>query len=426
MKLALLALGLLGIVVAGWLAFTPPQLRLRTIIEPPTEFQHDNALIQGFSPDGSLLVIEHDRYGPGVSLIVREVSSGRIAKSVRATDIIQGANDETVLTSRHSFFQEFSPDGSLLALGLQEGDVVKVYDTLQWREKASLDQALVVSCEFFPDGNTLLVMTARGFTVWDLLTGQRLATMEDWCQAENTQCFISPDGRALMAVELRDPNRKGDQFLWRIGTWDSATWTLQRQIQRDHPHHCDFKIAPSGQTLATVSDEGLAQIQDIESGTVLNSVELPDTNVPHGISSRSRDGQFILIEGGEFTFWTWDIRKPEARAITADVAEWCNPMDLSRNGCWIASCCATVSSFDRWRYGLPTPFRTWALWWFGKPLGRSTTLRVQEVATGLQVGATTIKSSWVASLVWSPNGSLLAASDNKCRVYLYDLHGNDR
>jgi hypothetical protein len=62
MKLALLTLGLLGIVVAGWLAFTPPQLRLRTIIEPPTEFQHDNALIQGFSPDGSLLVIEYNRY----------------------------------------------------------------------------------------------------------------------------------------------------------------------------------------------------------------------------------------------------------------------------------------------------------------------------------------------------------------------------
>jgi hypothetical protein len=202
-KLALLALGLLGVALAAWMAFTPPQLRLRRIVEPPPEFRHDHAHIQGFSPDGSLLVIEHNRLGATDTLILRHVKSGRIEKTVRATEIAAGRMDNAgASATTPEFFHEFSHDGRLLAVGLQEGDVVKVYDTVTWRENATLRQGVAIACRFFPDDNTLLVNTTRGFTVWDTSKGRRLVSMENWCQAGNTRCFISPDGRVLTGVQL--------------------------------------------------------------------------------------------------------------------------------------------------------------------------------------------------------------------------------
>ena len=92
-----------------------------------------------------------------------------------------------------------SPDGSLLALGLQDGEV-DVWDTLKTERILTLSghAGLVFRLAFSPDGSRLASAAFDGFAkVWDVQTGQELYTL----YGNTSNVFgvaFSPDGRRLV------------------------------------------------------------------------------------------------------------------------------------------------------------------------------------------------------------------------------------
>ncbi len=116
-RLALLLLGLLGIAWARWALTAPPRLRLRQALEPPSQSRTELARVHGFSPDASLLVIEHELSNSDSALmVIRRVASGRIEKILTADEIAGGrADDWRGKLAGCAFFHTFSNDGRLLS-----------------------------------------------------------------------------------------------------------------------------------------------------------------------------------------------------------------------------------------------------------------------------------------------------------------------
>jgi hypothetical protein len=212
-RLALLLLGLLGIAWAPRTLTAPPRLRLRQTLEPPPQSHDALAGVHGFSPDGSLLVIEHEPSNSNSALLViRRVASGRIEKILAADEIAGGsAGAWSEDLAGPAFFHAFSNDGRLLAVGLRGGGTVKILDTVEWRERVKFDQEGVWACRFFPDDRELFLEGLQGFTVWEVSRARRLLAMENWHQNSPARYRISPDGRELTAVELTEASKEGER-----------------------------------------------------------------------------------------------------------------------------------------------------------------------------------------------------------------------
>ena len=423
---ALLALVLVGAGSAWWMLTGPPELRLRTIIEPPEEFRLQLAEIQGFSPDGSILVIEHKIDNDPRTLILRHARSGRIEKRIDS-DL-----DETIPiesldpTFYPAIFHAFSPDGSLLAVWLDDGNVIRILDTATWEEKTAFRQDRTWRCRFFPDGKALLIQTMLGFTVWDVSKGERLETMEKWCDGEETRCWISPDGRELKAVLERGPKKGEEDCVWQIGTWDGPTWALRRQIERAWPGGLDdFEIAPDGRTLARVEGQNIV-IEDIESGNPVTQLQLPEMpksleeGADYALIKWSADGRHLLITG-DGMLWLWDIKKPAAVPMAISFGQ--SPICSSADGKLMGTELRRPILVNSWILRLPTALQKSASWCFGEPHTTQPPSRIslRDMSTGDVLAQATLDIPWVVSLAFSPDGSTLAASDSHGRILLYDV-----
>jgi WD40 repeat protein len=418
----LLALVLLGVATAWWMFFARPELPLRRIIERPQELRDKFAEIKGFSPDGSLLVIDHGPPDSMETLIVRHTSTGQIERTFRTVDFDKGRIADRHLQYGQVFFHDFSPDGCLLAVGLHDGNVVKLLHTPAWKEKTTLRQERVRGCRFFPDGKTLLMETIRGFSVWDIVAGQRLATMEEWCQGETTRCWIAPDGRELMAVQLLRPRKVEDHWCWRIGTWDTQTWTLRRESKRPQALQSEFAIDRSGRSLAVVGIGGRIEIQDIQSGQRIAVLQLPVRDVEYGMDRWRANAGSVLFSGRGGVLWAWDIEKPTAMRVPTSLGD--SPFCMSDDGRLVATALSRGIGVNGWILRLPSCLRVPAGWCFGKPrdVAPRFQVSVRDLSTGLVLAQTTLgRDSDPCSMAWSPDGSMLAVTDSHGRVLLYDV-----
>jgi WD40 repeat protein len=409
-----------------WILTTPRTLRLQRILEPPPESRNELAEIKGYSPDGSLLAVQHAlRNSPRV-LAVRHIDSDKIAKLIGAIDLVEVMAADQLSQSQPGFFHAFSPDGGLFAVGLEEGNVIKVLDTVAWKEKAKLSQTSVFGCRFLPDGKTLLIETTRGFTVWDVRTARRLATMEQWCQGGLRQCWIAPDGRELMAIELLEAREGEEQCTWRIGTWDASTWELRHEVRRRHPDYSDFRIAPDGQRLVAVSSEGRIEIEEPGSGENLATLELPDSYADHALWGWGADGHTVLVAGADGNLWIWDSKTPKALLVSTSLDQ--SPVSSSVDGKLLATEQARLIPVNFWILQLPTVLQGPASWCFGKPHSSHppSQVSVRNMSTGHIVARATLDSPWVTSLVFSPDGSSLAVADSHGHVLLYNVRRQPR
>jgi WD40 repeat protein len=431
-KLALAALGFLVVALGLRILNGPPQLKLRTIIEPPPEFQGGDAVIRGFSPDGATLVVEHEQTVDAPwTLVLRRVDSGRIEKSLTAADIVEASADRPDRsTNPPGSFHAFSPDGRLLAVGLDEGDTVRVLDTVEWKERASLSQEQTYDCRFFPDSRTLLVESTLGFAVRDTATGRDVLAMTHWSQGGVAKYWISPAGSELTVIELKEVSEAGGSGTWRITSWNTNTWERTRQIERPCPEYGefgDFEVAPDGQTLAVVGEEGLAEVRELKSGKLVGSVQLPDQDGEYGMYGWSADDRFVVIEGRDQKAWVWDWRNQIARPVKARADTFEGSEAMSADGRRLATLYAKPANIYVWITYLPRSLWAPALRYLGSRsyLKRDTDITVQNLATGATLGQARCEPSPCA-LALSPDGSCVAVTDGRGRLLLYDVPGTRR
>ena len=225
----------------AWIEASPPDtihlwdVTTRSIIalyEDPTVFNMNSI---AFSPDGKTFVTVDAQYDIvkvwdintgntidlghiGLTPISFSPNSTMLAsggrRGVKLWDVNTGRNiaNIPVKPSSHVQFVSFSPDGRTLAYRVSGEKLTRLWDVTTQTQTGIIENPSIEYWAFSPDGKTLASAAGRIITLWDVVTGQPIATLEGPLGGVSHITY-SPDGNTLASVS-RDRT---------IRLWDIAT-----------------------------------------------------------------------------------------------------------------------------------------------------------------------------------------------------------
>jgi WD40 repeat protein len=163
----------------------------------------------------------------------------------------------------------FSPDGTLLATGLESGRI-RLFDTRSWCETKQIGKPaeLIEGVAFSPDGSLLATATFEKVLLWSVADGKQVRTFE----------VLPGQPPKIFADEMEREAR-----LWRMA-WRVA-------------------FSPDGKLLATGSS-GAVQLWDVATGRAIKST--PSGGV--GSLYFSPDGQWVVWGNGQNEIVRWNPR----------------------------------------------------------------------------------------------------------------------
>jgi WD40 repeat protein len=204
----------------------------------------------------------------------------------------------------------FSPDGRLLAAGLDEGLLV-VWDVATGTEQRRLPghEGRVTSLAFAPDGARLvsgsLDRTAR---LWDLAAGKELRRFGQHEDTVRSVAF-SPDGRLIAAA-------CGDwEGVW---LWDAGTGHEVGRIRCGQTRLHQITFSPDGRTLAVGCSGREFRLWEVATRRERRAF----AGHPGGVHTLafSPDGSRLATGSTDSTVLIWDVAGPDsdrAEALTA-------------------------------------------------------------------------------------------------------------
>jgi WD40 repeat protein len=173
---------------------------------------------------------------------------------------------------------------------------------------ASADGALVASAQ----------VSFGGATVWDVASGETVASVRGLVTYESQAVALSPDGR-LLAV---------GGFSNDVRIWDVPTETLLHELYVGGAGAFSLEFTPDGRVLAVSGIEPTASLWDVATGTQIG-LELPSGGAGRTALDLSADGKQLLMTSvdGEGAVWDLDPESWKQRACaiagrTLTRAEW--------------------------------------------------------------------------------------------------------
>ena len=139
-------------------------------------------------------------------------SGGR--RGVKLWDVNTGRDvaNIPVKPSSHVRLVSFSPDGRTLAYRVSQEKFTRLWDVTTQTQTGIIENPSVEDWAFSPDGKILASAAGRIITLWDVVTGQPIATLEGPVRSVHHITY-SPDGNTLASVSLDRTIR-----LWDIAT----------------------------------------------------------------------------------------------------------------------------------------------------------------------------------------------------------------
>lgn len=329
-----------------------------------------------FSPDGRRIASIVFRNRGTASLwgvCIRDLPSGRVCATALGID---------------PFLRNlrFSPDGKFLATGsaLLNPDDLSVKCRLKAKRHCPWSMALS------PDGKLLATGGGSGgigipgeksIWLWDTATGKLVTKLEGHCESVESLVF-SPDGKTLASSSL-------DRT---IRFWNVATRRQLRQIEDGRDLPVQITYSPNGKMLAVVYHVGPVHLRFWDSATGKPIRLLPDCRGNISSIAFSPDGKLLLVGGIGHTLQLWDLKTGK--------------QVFSYPGHQSAVLCVRFSP-DGKMLASRGADRTVRLW--DPAIGKE-----RRRLCGREKGFLSLSNldPYDGTLAWSPDGKLLAATDN--------------
>ena len=154
----------------------------------------------------------------------------------------------------------FSADGQWLAAyrhgWLSGKHELFILDTTNWaiRQTVSWKVQEARAFRFSPDGRRVVALTGQQMRVWDVDSGEPVASIRGGGKKHFMSAAFTADGRFLVSVSKDRTTR----------LWDTQTWIESQSFDWDIGELLDVACAPDGLTVAVSSNKGKILLFDVE------------------------------------------------------------------------------------------------------------------------------------------------------------------
>lgn len=316
----------------------------------------------------------------------------------------------------------FSPDGKLLAIGDNNGEIrlCQVADgrqLLSWKAH----NAWIWLLTFSPDGHMLASASEdRTVKLWDVSIGECLKTLQGHDGGIRSVTFSSDGCRLASGSE--------DQT---IRLWDIGTGKCLKTLQTFSGKVLSVAFSPISHTLASGNEDKTVKLWDINTGQCQKTLQGHTSQVCS--VAFNLDGQKLASGCYDQTVKLWDINTGRCQKTLQGHCGWVNSVTFSSDGSYLASG-SEDQTVRLWDVGTGkclknlhgNGYRVWSIAF--NPEGTTLasvydnqTLKLWDVSTGRCFKTLQGYSNRVWSVAFSPQGRMLASASEDQTVKLWDV-----
>ncbi len=362
--------------IGVWLYDASTDTELNLLSEEP-----DYVEAIAFSPDSSTLA--SGGYSPNHAIQLWDTDTGNLR------DTLNGGEEILALT--------FSPDGTMLASSGGWPDYpIQLWNLTHRQLQDTLfgHTRWTSALTFSADGKTLISGSEdRTVRLWDVHTGEVKCILEEHRDDVNS-VVLSPDGKTLASGS--DDGT--------IQFWDMHTGEMLAILEEDAKFPEGFNViafSPDGKTLASATAKQI-QLWDTHTKQLRDVLEGHTSDVTDIIFSP--DGRTIASASWDDTLRLWDASTGKLRKVFGKHTDSVNTVAFSPDG-------KTVASASR---GLIYLWNT-----------KGSLLRLWYARTGEHIEYSVDHIDYVRTVVFSPDGKLLASGGYDSRLRLWDASTGD-
>ena len=286
-----------------------------------------------FSPDKKLLAV----FAPGDGVSIWDIATRQRLKLLPVASV-------TLEFLNNCGAVQFSPDGSILAIGEVDGEVrlldAKTFtETDAFAAAPSINNGMgVMSLAFSPDSRVLAAGTAfrdSDITLWDVTAKAKLPNLPGH-RGFVTSLAFSPDGKTLASASA-------DQT---IKLWNTATWKEEITLIDHEDEVWSVGFSRDGTTLVSGGKDGSVYIWPAEIGRLkrgprslqIGAQTLRNLQLQGLPLSVSPDGKSIVVINSDGTGTLWDVatarkKSTPAKLGTNNACHFLGPRWRNSGGC---------------------------------------------------------------------------------------------